>query len=64
MQVTVEDAIQMADELAQIRSLYGEDCARFVERALRDAGSDDWRTIISGAVNLWSSRRRHVAFSG
>jgi hypothetical protein len=63
MRITVEDAIQIANELAQIRSIYGEDCARFVERALRGTKSGDWRTIISGAVNSWSLRHRRAVLA-
>ena len=63
MQIPVEEAIALAEELTQIRVCYGDDCLRFVEQALRRSRAEDWRTTVSGAVNLWSSRYRHVAFA-
>lgn len=54
-----EEALDLAYELNQIREIYGPDCARECERAIRKSQSTDWKTIITAVVNNW--QHRHVS---
>jgi len=63
MKLDVPEALQLADEIAQIRALYGLDCAAFVEAALRQSRSDDWRAVVSGAISAWERHRRKHSYA-
>jgi hypothetical protein len=49
------EAIQVAEELDQIRTIYGEDCLTSVKRALHTMPEPDWHKVIDGALVGWES---------
>jgi hypothetical protein len=53
--LVAREAIQVAEELDQIRSVYGEDCLATVKRALRSDPEPDWQKIIDDALAGWES---------
>lgn len=55
------EAIAVADELDQIRAIYGEDCLASVKRALHAADDLDWHGAIERAVVGWQAEHpRHL----
>jgi hypothetical protein len=58
MSELVTSALELAKELNQIRYVYGEECCARVEMALRQANSDDWRSIVNAVLVQWERRRR------
>ena len=54
------EAVRAADELDQIRSVYGEECVTRVKRALHQDPEPDWRAVIDRAVREWESTTLRV----
>jgi len=55
-----QEAFVMADELDQIRLVYGDDCLTFVKKSLLLSGNPDWKGIVSGAVFSWQQGHPHM----
>lgn len=53
--VIAREAIQVAEELDQIRSVYGEDCLTSVKRALHSNSGSDLQGVIEDAVLAWEA---------
>lgn len=58
--VIAREAIALADELDQIRSIYGEGCLASVKRALTTDPHSDWFDTISKAISDWSEAQPRI----
>jgi len=58
----VNEAIEIAVELDQIRTVYGSECADHVSRALRAAGPEGWRDTVSAAIAHFVKSRRRLSY--
>jgi len=61
-QLIAREAIQVAEELDQIRSVYGEDCLSSVKRALHTDGDPDWHNVVERALHEWESEHPRMNF--
>jgi len=64
-QIIAREAIRVAEELDQIRSIYGEGCLSSVKRALHTNTEPDWQKVIDGAILGWEVEhpRSHLGFT-
>ena len=54
----INDALALAQDLTDIRAIYGSECEVACKNALRQTDSEDWRSVISATVMLYERRRR------
>lgn len=57
----LREALALAEELDQVRSVYGDECASFVKRALYVSEDARWHMIVENAVREWD--RIHPRFN-
>jgi hypothetical protein len=63
MTKVIAEAIAVADELDQIRSVFGDECVGFVKRALMvNCETDDWRDVVDGAMSNWTRHHPQTSF--
>lgn len=48
-----QQAVALADEMDQIRSIYGEECLGRIKSALRSSPDPDWRRTIDAVLEGW-----------
>jgi len=53
----INDALDLAYELNQIREVFGSECVNECERMLRQSQSDDWRETITAVAAKWQHHR-------
>lgn len=56
------EAIALAEDLDQIRSIYGDECWTSVKRALHTEPSLEWRNTIERAIVDWSQTHPRFDF--
>jgi len=60
--MVASEAVRVAEELDQIRTIYGEDCLASVKRALHTEADPSWQSVITKAVTEWETANPRVDF--